>query len=389
MPPREGAAAAARSLTWLTSPSRSRDAALALAAATLWGCVLYLALGASAAPRGAVFAVFVLYVAAAALGRLCALFPPTPPLLGHLGARLRGPVARLALAPSTAEVVVVTLTTRACVGLPWGYCVVVGFLFGALSPAIVVPSLLKYDEDRKKILCGGGGGREEGSRSPPRNARRGRVTIGCPKGGDDPKGGGGGGGIGEDGLATIGVTAASVDVTYAIAGFGVAWSVIDGSTDPTTAAWKAPVALLAGVVVGVVAGVGLGALFPRGDEDEDDDEDADGSAVNGSVVTDGDGSGSVRPQNGDGSYRAAREDVDDARAFALLTTSQSILFLGSHLDATGGASVGVILASAFAARMYGDAASTRAEKPLAVIWSQARSIRRSPYDRVGAVNAAP
>jgi len=166
-------------------------------------------------------------------------------------------------------------------------------------------------------------------------------------------------------------------------------SVIDGSTDPTTAAWKAPVALLAGVVVGVVAGVGLGALFPRGDEDEDDDEDADGSAVNGSVVSDGDGSGSVRPQNGDGSYRAAREDVDDARAFALLTTSQSILFLGSHLDATGGASVGVILASAFAARMYGDAASTRAEKPLAVIWSQARSIRRSPYDRVGAVNAAP
>jgi hypothetical protein len=83
----------------------------------------------------------------------------------------------------------------------------------------------KYDEDRKKILCGGGGGREEGSRSPPRNARRGRVTIGCPKGGDDPKGGGGGGGIGEDGLATIGVTAASVDVTYAIAGFGVAWCV--------------------------------------------------------------------------------------------------------------------------------------------------------------------
>ena len=55
---------------------------------------------------------------------------------------------------------------------------------------------------------------------------------------------------------------------------------IDGSTDPTTAAWKAPVALLAGVVVGVVAGVGLGALFPRGDEDEDDDEDADGSVVN-------------------------------------------------------------------------------------------------------------
>ena len=344
----------------------------------------------------------------------------------------------------------------------------------------------KYDEDRKKILCGGGGGREEGSRSPPRNARRGRVTIGSPKGGDDPKGGGGGGGIGEDGLATIGVTAASVDVTYAIAGFGVAWcvrlvpirprsrcelhslrtfagaslrphlafnahtslstsrgafrfvsfrfvsilfrfcfdsirfdsplhprrphdaprqriisylihsvtnridrSVIDGSTDPTTAAWKAPVALLAGVVVGVVAGLGLGALFPRGDEDEDDDEDADGSVVNGSVVSDGDGSGSARPQNGDGSYRAAREDVDDARAFALLTTSQSILFLGSHLDATGGASVGVILASAFAARMYGDAASTRAEKPLAVIWSQARSIRRSPYDRVGAVNDAP
>jgi hypothetical protein len=82
----------------------------------------------------------------------------------------------------------------------------------------------KYDEDRKKILCGGGGGREEGSRSPPRNARRGRVTIGSPKGGDDPKGGGGGG-IGEDGLATIGVTAASVDVTYAIAGFGVAWCV--------------------------------------------------------------------------------------------------------------------------------------------------------------------
>jgi len=37
----------------------------------------------------------------------------------------------------------VTLTTRACVGLPGGYCVVVGFLFGALSPAIVVPSLLK------------------------------------------------------------------------------------------------------------------------------------------------------------------------------------------------------------------------------------------------------
>ena len=92
MPPREGAAAAARSLTWLTSPSRSRDAALALAAATLWGCVLYLALGASAAPRGAVFAVFVLYVAAAALGRLCALFPPTPPLLGHLGAFYLTPV---------------------------------------------------------------------------------------------------------------------------------------------------------------------------------------------------------------------------------------------------------------------------------------------------------
>jgi hypothetical protein len=65
------------------------------------------------------------------------------------------------------------------------------------------------------------------------------------------------------------VTAASVDVVYAIAGFGVASSMLGaGGGGAAEEAWRAPVQLLAGVAGGAILGAMLGVATSTTHETE-------------------------------------------------------------------------------------------------------------------------
>jgi len=156
----------------------------------VWWLVGWLAVDESFESGGAVFAVYALLLASIAGGALVErLLPPLPALLGHLlvgfllrnlpavgpavgGAvdaqsmkamrtaalgvvlaraglsldtaamwRLRWPASRLALLPSSAEMLTVTLVSHPLLGLPWAYALS-SFLFCAISPAVTIPGVL-------------------------------------------------------------------------------------------------------------------------------------------------------------------------------------------------------------------------------------------------------
>ena len=91
--------------------------------------------------------------------------------------RLRWAIKRLAFGPATAEALVVTLLAKPALGLPWSHCAALGYLFAGISPAVVVPSMLALQDHGRGVKAG---------------------------------------------VPALAITAASVDVVYAIAGFGVA-----------------------------------------------------------------------------------------------------------------------------------------------------------------------
>jgi NhaP-type Na+/H+ or K+/H+ antiporter len=222
--------------------------------------------------------------------------------------RLRWPASRLAFAPSTAEALVVTLVAKPLLGLPWGYAATLGFLFAAISPAVVIPSLLSLHE----------------------------------------KGFGA-----EAGVATLVVTAASVDVVYAIAGFGVCSSLLAGAGAGAGAAeeaWRAPVQLLAGVAGGAVLGAALGAVTS--------------SSTSCTTTTDKESGDDKQP-----SVESASSSPGQ-RAVGLLGAALAVLFAGAEADATGGAALAVIVMSAAAGRAWGSAGAKAVGAHLNALWLQ-------------------
>ena len=109
--------------------------------------------------------------------------------------RLRWAIKRLAFGPATAEALVVTLLAKPALGLPWSHCAALGYLFAGISPAVVVPSMLALQDHGRGVRAG---------------------------------------------VPALAITAASVDVVYAIAGFGVvsSWLPGMGAGGATAAAWR-------------------------------------------------------------------------------------------------------------------------------------------------------
>ena len=303
-------------------------------AARARGChrvvVSWLAIGPSMEPRGPVFAVYVLLFVATFAGHYVARFPPLPPLLGQLVAgfvmrnvpglseavealwtrdahprcapprsgssscarvfldvaavyRLRWPAARLAFGPSTAEALTVALLAKPALNLPWTYCAVLGYLFAAISPAVVIPSLLRLQDKGYGVKAG---------------------------------------------VPALVTTAASVDVVYAIAGFGVCagFLVTAAGGGASSAAWRAPTQIVGGALLGYLAGRALGSITPP-------DQCSGGATPVGREMCSG---------------REVPGETPARRAAWLLGMSLLILFAGAEAEMTGGAALGVIVASAAA-----------------------------------------
>ncbi|XP_077597781.1 sodium/hydrogen exchanger 9B2 isoform X3 [Stigmatopora nigra] len=243
-------------------------------------CVLLLLFGAiwsvtgsECLPGGKVFGVVVVFIAAVLGGRLVSMvqfpgLPPLPPLLGMLLAglvlrnipyvseavyvqpawsaalrsvalavilaraglgldpsalrRLKAVCLRVAVGPCVLEACVVGLAAHYLLSMPWAWAFLLGFVLAAVSPAVVVPSMLLLQKE----------------------------GYGCDKG-----------------IPTLLMAAGSFDDILAITGFstclGVAFST--GST------WMSVLKGLLEVVGGMLAGTVLGfflCLFP--DKDQED-----------------------------------------------------------------------------------------------------------------------
>ena len=333
------------------TPAEAKRALLVLAGVVAWWCASWLAIGPSMEPRGPVFAVYVLLFVATFAGHYVARFPPLPPLLGQLVAgfvmrnvpglseavgeavdarcssamrtaalgvilvraglsldvaavyRLRWPAARLAFGPSTAEALTVALLAKPALNLPWTHCAVLGYLFAAISPAVVIPSLLRLQDKGYGVKAG---------------------------------------------VPALVTTAASVDVVYAIAGFGVCagFLVTAAGGGASSAAWRAPTQIVGGALLGYLAGRALGAITPPDRE--------------------------VSPSVGSPDAFRAWEvpgETPARRAAWLLGMSLLILFAGAEAEMTGGAALGVIVASAAAAREWGALDAKACGGVLNVLWN--------------------
>ena len=130
--------------------------------------------------------------------------------------RLRWPVSRLAFAPAVVEACVVALVAAPALRLPASHAVTLGFLLAGISPAVVIPSVLSLQERGYGVQAG---------------------------------------------VPALITTAASVDVVFAIAGFGAAAATLPGmgSGGAAEAAWRVPAQIAGGCVAGYLAGRALGA----------------------------------------------------------------------------------------------------------------------------------
>ncbi|XP_070000471.1 sodium/hydrogen exchanger 9B2-like isoform X3 [Penaeus vannamei] len=121
-------------------------------------------------------------------------------------------VLRLAFTPCIVETVTVATVTHLLLGFPWLWGLMLGFILSAVTPAVIVPCMIKLSEE----------------------------------------------GYGMDkGIPTLVIAASSVDDVLAISGFGV----LMGITFAEGSLWwiilKGPIE----VVMGLVYGLGVGALF--------------------------------------------------------------------------------------------------------------------------------
>lgn len=127
--------------------------------------------------------------------------------------RLRGAFLRLAFLPNLAEAGTVAVVAHLLLGLPWLWGLLLGFVIAAVSPAVVVPSLLDLQSK----------------------------------------------GYGVDkGIPTMVLAAATFDDVLAITGFGLSVSLIfggGGDAGALQSVMRAPIELALGLGVGVTGGI--------------------------------------------------------------------------------------------------------------------------------------
>ncbi|KAA0158783.1 hypothetical protein FNF31_05195 [Cafeteria roenbergensis] len=242
-------------------PAR-RAAVAAACAALLWAVLVSLFGDVEAFPGGSIFAVFAIFVASSALGTVAELVG-LPPLVGGIVAgfclsnipgtglgsdlnaglasalrgialviiltraglgldraalvRLSGPALRLAVIPNFVEAATAAAVLSGVLGWPIEWGALAGFVLSAVSPAVVVPSLLRLQDQ----------------------------------------------GLGVDkGIPTLIMAAASFDDVIAISGFGVCLSLAFSEGDPVWAGVKSPLELIAGAAFGLVMGLVAGLMIP-------------------------------------------------------------------------------------------------------------------------------
>jgi NhaP-type Na+/H+ or K+/H+ antiporter len=228
---------------------------------------LYLVTGDDGAPGGHLFAIAFIFVLSAAAGILVTKIGMNlPPLLGmlcvgfamrnlpHIGdrvgarvdsgwssavrslaltlilcraglsldlaalQRLRFVVARLALLPGLSEASVIALLSSAWLEFPFEWALMLGFVVAAISPAVVIPSLLSLQNQGYGVKTG----------IPP-----------------------------------LVIAAAALDDVFAIAGFGISLSFATGGSEERWLDYaRAPLELVLGIVIGIVGGFLLTLLVP-------------------------------------------------------------------------------------------------------------------------------
>jgi len=142
--------------------------------------------------------------------------------------RLGAAAVRLSTLPNACEAVIAACMLQAVWGFGWAWSFAGGFLLSAVSPAVVVPSVLRLQDE----------------------------------------------GLGTDeGVPTLVLAAASVDDVLSISGFGIALGIAmtnaglssspDGHTSGGAAesAWRAPAELLSGLAFGVVGGIAFSVIW--------------------------------------------------------------------------------------------------------------------------------
>ena len=357
----------------------ARRLGIAVAGLLAWWAAGRLAVGPSFGPGGAVFAVFVVLFSSFGAGRVVARFPPMPALLGQLVAgfllrniptvgdavgaavdarfsaaartaalgivlaraglsldvkavyRLRWAIKRLAFGPATAEALVVTLLAKPALGLPWSHCAALGYLFAGISPAVVVPSMLALQDHGRGVKAG---------------------------------------------VPALAITAASVDVVYAIAGFGVAssWLPGMGAGGAAAAAWQAPTQIVGGALGGVVVGKLLGTVLPP--EDEATGPSPSANATNAPPTRRDGGALAVKTTEPtpESSKPRILETADGyssaARAVALMALVQLALFAGARWEFSGGAALLSLVMSTAAAQTWGPKPAKETGLLLNAIWAK-------------------
>uniref|UniRef100_A0A7S0GTP2 Monovalent Cation:Proton antiporter-1 family n=2 Tax=Micromonas pusilla TaxID=38833 RepID=A0A7S0GTP2_MICPS len=357
----------------------ARRLGIAVAGLLAWWAAGRLAVGPSFGPGGAVFAVFVVLFSSFGAGRVVARFPPMPALLGQLVAgfllrniptvgdavgaavdarfsaaartaalgivlaraglsldvkavyRLRWAIKRLAFGPATAEALVVTLLAKPALGLPWSHCAALGYLFAGISPAVVVPSMLALQDHGRGVKAG---------------------------------------------VPALAITAASVDVVYAIAGFGVAssWLPGMGAGGAAAAAWQAPTQIVGGALGGVVVGKLLGTVLPP--EDEATGPSPSANATNAPPTRRDGGALAVKTTEPttESSKPRVLETADGyssaARAVALMALVQLALFAGARWEFSGGAALLSLVMSTAAAQTWGPKPAKETGLLLNAIWAK-------------------
>jgi NhaP-type Na+/H+ or K+/H+ antiporter len=347
-----------------TSFRDARDPALAAVGVLVWWTVGWLAVGPSFEPGGPVFALYVLLVVSTVAGRAAGRLRPLPPLVGQLLAgcllrnlpavgpavgaavhpvssasartaalgvilaraglsldvaavwRLRWPASRLAFAPAIVEACVVALVAAPALRLPASHAVTLGFLLAGISPAVVIPSVLSLQERGYGV---------------------------------------------EAGVPALTTTAASVDVVFAIAGFGAAASTLPGmgSGGAAEAAWRVPAQIVGGCVAGYVAGRALGAATPTNPKETKDVE----------REREVPGENRVGEDEREGDVAENRSASPTTRASGLMGVALLALFGGARAELTGGAALAVVVASATAGYEWGESATKRAGDALNLAWT--------------------
>uniref|UniRef100_A0A8P4GKN0 Cation/H+ exchanger transmembrane domain-containing protein n=1 Tax=Dicentrarchus labrax TaxID=13489 RepID=A0A8P4GKN0_DICLA len=136
--------------------------------------------------------------------------------------RLKAVCVRLAIGPCVVEACIVAVVSHFLLGLPWVWCFVLGFVLAAVSPAVVVPSMLLLQREGYGV---------------------------------------------EKGIPTLLMAAGSFEGVLAITGF----STCLGMAFSTGSTWMNILKGLLGVVGGVIAGLILGLFlqcFPSKDQED-------------------------------------------------------------------------------------------------------------------------